>query len=265
MTTQPGKLEAKKSRNLYKVGLLVTVGYFALLILTIAALSHLGWFEWKKISLNEVGDFLAGAFSPVAFFWLILGFLQQGHELQLQVAEMANSVSQQKEMVDVSRAVLEHERTQAEHRQLTEMKRLQPNLHIRIASKSGLSLDAGKLGPENRPYKYSLTTKNAGARVLDVEFELLPVPQTMHNTQYSLIESGAEIQLEFTCIGRDAPLPSDLIVRCKNDIGHLYLLTYHVVRRGHFDLKAMELLSYDPQDLDRTADRGNQNAQNSPM
>ncbi|UCP09258.1 hypothetical protein K5R88_26185 [Pseudomonas sp. MM213] len=52
--------------------------------------------------LNEVGDFLAGAFGPVAFFWLILGFLQQGDELRqgtealkLQAEELRNSVEQQ--------------------------------------------------------------------------------------------------------------------------------------------------------------------------
>ncbi|VTX66414.1 hypothetical protein [Acinetobacter ursingii] len=27
-------------------------------------------------SLNELGDFLAGVFAPIAFFWLILGYMQ---------------------------------------------------------------------------------------------------------------------------------------------------------------------------------------------
>lgn len=33
-------------------------------------------------SLNELGDFLAGIFAPVAFFWLILGYVQQGKQLE---------------------------------------------------------------------------------------------------------------------------------------------------------------------------------------
>jgi len=52
--------------------------------------------------LNEVDDFLAGAFGPVAFLWLVLGFLQQGDELRqgtealvLQAQELRNSVEQQ--------------------------------------------------------------------------------------------------------------------------------------------------------------------------
>lgn len=64
-------------------------------------------------SWNEFGDFLAGAFSPVAFLWLILGYLQQQKELQqntkaleLQAEELKNSVDQYKEMVSVAREQL---------------------------------------------------------------------------------------------------------------------------------------------------------------
>ena len=63
-------------------------------------------------SLNELADFLAGIFAPIAFFWLILGYIQQGKQLdqntraleqqeralQLQINEMKESVKQQKEL-----------------------------------------------------------------------------------------------------------------------------------------------------------------------
>lgn len=59
-----------------------------------------------------MGDFLAGIFAPVAFLWLILGYIQQGKQLeqntraleqqeqalQLQIEEMRESVRQQKEL-----------------------------------------------------------------------------------------------------------------------------------------------------------------------
>ena len=41
------------------------------------------------LEANAIGDFVAGAFAPVAFGWLILGYLRQGRELQLQSAEIA--------------------------------------------------------------------------------------------------------------------------------------------------------------------------------
>lgn len=36
----------------------------------------------KAMALNELGDFLAGAFSPLAFLFLYLGYKQQGKELR---------------------------------------------------------------------------------------------------------------------------------------------------------------------------------------
>ncbi|WP_159955678.1 hypothetical protein [Pseudomonas sp. R76] len=76
---------------------------------------------WKRASLpglelNAIGDFLAGVFGPIAFLWLVLGYLQQGRELklssealQLQAQELKNSVDQQKEMVGIAGRQLETE------------------------------------------------------------------------------------------------------------------------------------------------------------
>ena len=82
----------------------------------------------KPDELNEVGDFLAGVFAPLAFFWLVRGFYQQGkgleqnsialnlqaQELQastealnLQVQEMKASVEQQKQMAEYQRLEIE--------------------------------------------------------------------------------------------------------------------------------------------------------------
>jgi hypothetical protein len=70
-----------------------------------------------KMTPNEWGDFLAGCFAPLAFLWLVLGYLQQGDELRLstdalrlQAEELKNSVQQQRELVEVSRLQVESER-----------------------------------------------------------------------------------------------------------------------------------------------------------
>ena len=47
-----------------------------------------------NLQLNEAGDFWAGMAAPLAFYWLVLGFFQQGRELNLQVQEMRLSVEQ---------------------------------------------------------------------------------------------------------------------------------------------------------------------------
>ena len=37
----------------------------------------------RNISLNELGDYLAGAFSPIIFLWLIVGYFMQYNELKI--------------------------------------------------------------------------------------------------------------------------------------------------------------------------------------
>ncbi|SDZ27938.1 hypothetical protein [Pseudomonas sp. NFIX28] len=82
----------------------------------------------QGMELNEVGDFLAGAFGPLAILWLVLGFFQQGIELRqgtdalrLQAEELSRSVVQQCEMVAAQKASLQnYERS------------LEPLLHVSV-------------------------------------------------------------------------------------------------------------------------------------
>ncbi|WP_421526342.1 hypothetical protein [Pseudomonas yamanorum] len=79
--------------------------------------------ELLCLKLNEIGDFLAGAFGPPAFLWLVLGYIQQGRELKvsskalnLQAAELKHSVEQQTKIAtatiaqtDAANRALEHQ------------------------------------------------------------------------------------------------------------------------------------------------------------
>ena len=59
------------------MGLIITILWLLIMIFIFSQKT-----SFNEISINELGDFLAGFFSPVAFLWLILGYIQQGHELQ---------------------------------------------------------------------------------------------------------------------------------------------------------------------------------------
>lgn len=89
----------------------------------------LGLLVWERLpklldmDLNAVGDFLAGAFGPLAILWLVLGFFQQGIELRqnsealhLQAKELQNSVTQQAELASTAKAQFDLDKAALEHR-----------------------------------------------------------------------------------------------------------------------------------------------------
>ena len=89
------------------------------------------------LTLNEVGDFCAGLFGPLAFLWLVLGYFQQGAELRqnnealrLQAIELKNSVEQQRNLVEVTSKqveyALEHSRFERANIEAT----MAPNLEV---------------------------------------------------------------------------------------------------------------------------------------
>ncbi|VVT07706.1 hypothetical protein [Hoeflea sp. EC-HK425] len=98
------------------------LGWFGVL----TTLVYIGIFCWlfgaqiseiRTLEPNELGDFFAGVFGPVALFWVVLGFFQQGVELRhsvetlkLQAEELKNSVEQQRELVKASRDQIEFDR-----------------------------------------------------------------------------------------------------------------------------------------------------------
>lgn len=106
-----------------KLGFGITVIWLAV----IGLFCFYGNLESPK-SLNELGDALAGIFAPVAFLWLVLGYRQQGKQLeqnttalkqqeralQLQIDEMKESVQQQKKQFEIQSKQLESVRSGAE-------------------------------------------------------------------------------------------------------------------------------------------------------
>jgi len=59
------------------------------------------WFGWQKfwcMPPNEMGDFFAGASAPLAFLWLVLGYMQQGDEIRetrFEVKRQADALGQE--------------------------------------------------------------------------------------------------------------------------------------------------------------------------
>jgi hypothetical protein len=101
----------------------------------------------NPLEFNEVGDFLAGIFSPIAFLFLYLGYRQNSEALKLQakelgvsnkalqaqVAELKCSVEQQKELVRTSKQEFDFTVEQFSSQKQKEMVLRQPFLHLNKA------------------------------------------------------------------------------------------------------------------------------------
>ena len=143
----------KSAKRLLHIGFGLTAAYLApMLIYSFVELPHM-----KAMKPDEFATFLSGAFAPLAFLWLVLGFRQQGDELQnsaralwLQGEELRNSVEQQRQLVEVSREQLESE---LEKRRANEAA-AESDARPRIVLTKGSSSTSG----ETSTFYYSVST-----------------------------------------------------------------------------------------------------------
>ncbi len=71
-------LASRRDRQI-QLGLLLTALWLGAGVLYVAL--SLGWTAFLRLPLGDVGDFLDGAFAPLAFLWLVLGLFLQQREL----------------------------------------------------------------------------------------------------------------------------------------------------------------------------------------
>ncbi len=117
------KEDFKVSKLATWIGTVVTLIY----LLFLGRYIYQNWSVVSDLAPNEIGDFLAGAFGPIALLWLVCGYFQQGAELQQntralqmqsdsldqQVEELRASVAHQADMVDAARKQLSFDMEQS--------------------------------------------------------------------------------------------------------------------------------------------------------
>ena len=120
------------------------------------------------LELNQWGDFFAGAVAPLAFLWLVLGYIQQGEELRLntealkaqhdelkrQVNETARLAAQAERQAMASESLADVSRTELARSHQRELAAAQPNLEPQ--------------GGSGTPPTYVLRVANFGATVTDL-------------------------------------------------------------------------------------------------
>lgn len=184
-------LVVRRSGNLSRIGLVGTGVYIVVLSATLFTLYKWDWISVTPLELNQVGDLLAGLFGPLAIFWIVLGFFQQGEELrnsvntlELQAKELALSVEQQRELVEVTRDTLEHERSVVEQNKVLEIDRLKPKPLVMMKT-------AMIVGTKEH---YSLVITNAGSGVAGVKVYLKMAEKTIRSFDFPYWDKGQRIE-----------------------------------------------------------------------
>ena len=110
-------------------GLAVTVIYLGILSLYVA--NTIGWSNIGSAPIETVGNFLEGAFAPLAFLWLVIGYFLQKKELmqntdaiKMQYVEIQKSAEQAEIQAEAIKASELHTRRQT-FLQITESVRQQ--------------------------------------------------------------------------------------------------------------------------------------------
>ncbi|MGB7405933.1 MAG: hypothetical protein WA906_09600 [Pacificimonas sp.] len=71
--------EQAKRKHLPQIGFALTALYVAALVVYLIVQGQ----NPANLALNELGDFLGGVSSPLAFLWLVLGFFQSSREIRI--------------------------------------------------------------------------------------------------------------------------------------------------------------------------------------
>lgn len=153
--------------------------------------------ELYSLKLNEIGDFFAGAFGPLAIYWLIIGFLQQGLELklntkalELQAKELKDSVEQQKELVAISEKQFASTLQTLEYERELHRVRWLPKI---VPDGSGWEIFQGK---DN----YLLKMINIGEEARDVLFKFDNKVSVGGSVSYHALKKGENISIELRII-----------------------------------------------------------------
>jgi hypothetical protein len=160
--------------------------------------------------LNEWGDFFAGFFAPVAFLWLVLGYLQQGQELQLstkalelQAEELRSSVDQQRQLVELTRKQVDAEREALKEERQLRRNAAKPKF---ILSNSGLSVANGVV-------RYNSYIENVGNTATELTFEFEPKIKYATLTTMTSFARGLRVPFEFMYTSSQAEPGAYLIIR----------------------------------------------------
>lgn len=94
-------MENQKKDSLFKPFLGVSI-LWSLVVLYFLIDDQFLYNGYSPMPLNEIGDFLAGSFSPLAFAWLAYGYWMQNKELKYNRLSLESQIYELKRSIEIS-------------------------------------------------------------------------------------------------------------------------------------------------------------------
>ena len=162
-------------------------------------------------SVNELGDFLAGAFAPLAFLWLVVAVLVQAQELKSQRAELALTRAEMKLNREVASSTREEIAAQATAAKANaEFVRQQTDILKREADREDKRIAAERFDGLLRLADTLIRTRIAAQVMLGTSphdgYSLLPAEKWADDVQRNLVT--ASVRMRETINERRAELES---------------------------------------------------------
>jgi hypothetical protein len=184
------------SASLVLIGFALTAAYLGAFIY----FSYLHLTSFQVLGPDGWADFLGGAFAPLAFLWLVLGFLQQGHELRqsaqalhLQAEELRHSVEQQRALVETTREQIDFDRQVLEETRVEHERRRKPILR---ASAAG-GMTSGSIITRH------VGIENFGAGCTNVQLEVIQNGVRQSLQAKADLPKGGTVDCQFTLDAAD--------------------------------------------------------------
>lgn len=140
---EAGKVQGENNREGMRASTKWAIGVTAVWLGGVVAYVVCNWCTFLKMEPNAVGDFLAGTMSPLALFWLVAGYRQQGEELRLNTEALKAQLKELALQVEATKELGESAKKQAviaeENHQLDKQKFEHETIEKREAYKKKIS------------------------------------------------------------------------------------------------------------------------------
>ncbi|MDE0717357.1 MAG: hypothetical protein OXH64_05395, partial [Rhodospirillaceae bacterium] len=212
-------------KRLTLIGLAIT-GSWALVVVVILCLQFT---ELGAMTLNEWGDFLAGATAPLALFWLVIGYFQHSAELRLNTRALKMQEEELRRQVEETARLVEATKEQAEAASQDLQDRRQRD--AREATPEFIDHGGGSSGDK---LDRRLLNRGGEARNIELHYE---GPHNIDVSPKNLVETGDHLNLK-VIYGDQRPLmhPIKFGIRCIDRLGNIHCLQIDLTAENRLEI-----------------------------